>query len=259
MNTEPQLQPHERDHSGGGCLRWVIILILGVTLLTGLLMWKSFALLGNAFAWIKELPSRMVTQTLSESFRESVTRISSTNGDILEVATLEQDETLMKYDMKTLFNELVYLGTTSSEIRVPVFYRYHIKLSDSWDLHVEGKRCIVQAPAIRPSLPPAIRTDGMEKKSEAGWLRFNAKENLETLERELTPTLEKRAGNRGHLDKVREASRKSVAEFVKKWLLKEGKIATGEIDSIVVIFPDEASKAGEPLPSVPALPLQQTP
>jgi hypothetical protein len=242
-------------HPKSGCVRWLALLLLLFILIGGVLTWKFFGFVKEKIAWMRDLPARMVTQTLTESFRESVTRISSTNGDILEVAILEQDETVTKYDMKTLFNEMVYLGTTTAEIRAPVVYRYHIKLSDDWQLKVDGKRCIVEAPAMRPSLPPAIRTEGMEKKSEAGWFRFNAAENLAQLEKGLTPALEKRAGNRGHLDKVREASRKSVAEFVKRWFLKEGQTAAKDIDSIVVIFPDEMPKDGQPPPSIPAIPL----
>jgi hypothetical protein len=94
----------------------------------------------------------------------------------------------------------------------------------------------------------------MEKKSEAGWLRFNAAENLAALEKELTPTLEKRAGNKAHLDLVREAARKSVAEFVKAWLLKEGKPNQEEVRSITVIFPDEPQTGPVPLP--PTLQIQ---
>lgn len=252
MSEEP-LSSDQRPPSG--CGRWLVILLLIFSLVGGVVTWKFFNLVKQGITWISNLPSRMVAQTLTESFRESVTQISSTNGDILETATLEVDETILKYDMKTLFNETVYLGTTTSEIRVPAVFRYHIKLSDDWDLHVEGKRCIVKAPAMRPSLPPAIRTEGMQKRSEAGWFRFNAADNLAKLEKELTPTLEKRAGNRGHLNKVREASRHSVAEFVKKWLLKEHQAETGEIESIVVIFPDEVPKDGEPPPAIPAIPM----
>jgi hypothetical protein len=251
--TEEPLASEPRPSSG--CVRWLAIILLVFSLVAGVLTWKFYGLLKEGVAWLKDLPGRMVTQTLTESFRESVTKISSTNGDILEVAILEQDETFLKYDMKTLFNEMIYLGTTTSEIRVPVVYRYHIKLTDDWQLKVDGKRCIVHAPGMRPSLPPAIRTEGMQKKSETGWFRFNAEENLAALEKSLTPSMEKRAGNRSHLDKVRDASRKSVGEFVKKWLLTEGQAASGEIDSIIIIFPDEAGKDGEPPASIPALPV----
>ena len=239
-----------------GCLRWFIAAtVLGLIAL-GLGGWFLLGSLKEAAAWIKDLPAKLVQNDIETSFRESITKITSTNGDILEVATLETDETVTRYDMKTLFSEFVYLGTTVSEIRTPVVYRYHIKISENWKLHIQDGQCIVHSPAIRPSPPPAVRTDGMEKKSEAGWLRFNAAENLAALEKSLTPTLERRAGNKAHLDSIREAARISVAEFVKKWLLEDQDATAGGIRGITVIFPDDAKPKPGPITLPPTLQIQ---
>ncbi|MDZ4289511.1 MAG: hypothetical protein U0984_16215 [Prosthecobacter sp.] len=254
--AEDSLSRSDNKRRSSGCLRALVMLMLGLMIAGGVLVWKFQDWARAAFVWFGELPTRLVSQTLTESFRESVTAISSTNGDVLEVAVMRKDETVTKYDMKSFFNDLVYLGTTVSEIRTPVVYRYHIKLSDPWDLRVDNGRCIVHAPAMRPSLPPAIETQGMEKKSEAGWLRFNAAENLAELEKGLTPSLERRAGNKHQLDLVREPSRKSVAEFVRKWLLKQDSATTARIVSIVVLFPDEIPESGEPPSTAPTLLLE---
>ncbi len=229
---------------GGGCARLFFWILAAGLVVIGVVTWRFIDFAKEGAAWFG---THLVTQDINESFRQSVTEIASTNGDVLEVATMQTDETVTKSDAKSLFNT-VYLGTTVSEIRAPVVYRYHIKLSDDWKLHVEeGGHCIVHAPALRPSLPPAIRTDGMEKKSEAGWLRFNAAENLTELEKSLTPALERRAGNRSHLNLVRESSRKSVAEFVKNWVLKQDPATlAAPVRSITVIFPDEIPPSGQP-------------
>lgn len=215
------------------------LLLMVALLIGGLLAWQFMDLVRQGLGWAGRT---FVTHNIEESFRHSVTQVISTNGDILEVATLETDESVVRYDMKSVFNNSFPLGTTISEIRVPVVYRYHIRLSDPWKLSLEpGGQVIVHAPEMRPSLPPAIRTEGMERKSEAGWLRFNASENLATLEKNLTSTLEKRAGNRSHLNLARESSRRSVAEFVKKWLLTQDRTRYGPeaVRSITVLFPDE--------------------
>jgi hypothetical protein len=255
MSEQVHLQsPPPASPARGGCLKGVLMLVLLGLLGLGTAAWFFLGALREAGAWLRELPGRLVGQDISTTFRESITRITATHGDVLEVATLETDETVTRFDMKTAFNELVYLGTTVSEIRTPVVYRYHIKISENWQVQVDSGRCIVRAPALRPSSPPAVRTDGMQKKSEAGWLRFNAAENLASLERELTPTLEKRAGNKAHLDRIREAARGSVAEFVKRWLLssshQEG------VQSITVIFPDDHQPATGPVTLPPTLQLQ---
>lgn len=246
-SSAPTAQP-----GGSGCFKWFALILCVLLVMSGVVAWKFFdkawAELKDSVGWVRELPGKLTSQDITVLFRESVTQIASTDGDVLEVATLETDETVTKYDMRTALSNLLYLGTTTSEIRTPVVYRYHIRLSDPWQLGVQGERCIVQAPAVRPSVPPAIRTDRMEKKSEAGWLRFNAAENLAALERDLTPALEKRAGNRHHIDLVREASRKSVAEFVKKWLLQSEAGKQTGVKSVVVVFPDDPKAAAAALP-----------
>jgi len=142
-----------------------------------------------------------------------------------------------------LFN-IIPLGTTVSEIRVPAAYHYHIQLFDAWKLMTRGQVCIVMAPQFRPSLPPAIVTDQMEKSTSGGWLRFNGQENLDTLERDITEELDRRADDKTHRDYVREACRHSVAQFVKVWLMKEDSWREDRFHQIVVLFPDE-SPAGD--------------
>lgn len=245
-----------KSPSTSGCLRWFTATVLLLTIALGLLGYFFTTSLKEASSWLSDLPSKLVQSDIETTFRESITKITSTKGDILEVATLETNETVTRYDMRTALSEFVYLGTTVSEIRTPVVYRYHIKLSDDWQLRVQGGQCIVRSPPLRPSPPPAVRTDGMEKKSEAGWLRFNAAESLATLEKELTPTLEKRAGNKVHLDSIREAARKSVAEFVKQWLLDKGGNSSSGIHSITVIFPDDAQPKSGAVTLPPTLQIQ---
>jgi hypothetical protein len=223
-----------------GCARWLfaaaLVFVMG-SLLAGLWV-RSIA--GDAMRWLRELPDWLQQREVRTLFQESITRIVSTQGDVLEVAVLETQETVTRHDVRTAFHNLLYLGTTVSEIRVPVVYRYHIRLSDPWQITMQGSRCEIRCPPLRPTLPPALRTEAMEKKSEAGWLRFNAAENLAALERELTPTLEKRAANTTHLQQVRESARQSVAAFARKWMPEQ---AGAEVH---VVFADEALSPGKP-------------
>lgn len=236
-----------------GCIAWLALTLIAVILIAGILLWKgvdaTFGSVRSLFGFLGALPAKFQSQNITHTFREELISVTPTKGDILEVATLEMTETLTSYDMKSAFGDLLYLGTTVSEIKVPTVYRYHIKISDEWKLSVSGNVCTVLAPEIRPSLPPAIRTEGMEKKSEAGWLRFNADKNLEKLEKGLTPTLEMRAGMPRRIDQVREGSRKAVAEFVRQWLIKEQQWSKEAISAIVVRFPDEPETQSQ-LPSV---------
>lgn len=186
-----------------------------------------------------------ITGRITETFRESIPQITSTQGDILELAVFRCDETFKRTDEKWAGWGWVYLGTTVAEIRVPVSFRYHLRLSDPWRLAARGQLCMVLAPPIRPSLPPAIHTDEMERRAESGWARFDKNEQLDALERSMTPSLEHRAADTTHLQLVREACRHSVAEFVQRWLMREGQWQRDKFTSIVVLFPDEAKIASD--------------
>jgi len=94
----------------------------------------------------------------------------------------------------------------------------------------------------------------MEKHSEAGWARFNAREQMEALEKSLTPTLSQYAADPRRVSLAREAARRAVAEFVRDWLLKEDHWRTDRFRTIRVLFADEASISLEP--ETPAILLQ---
>jgi hypothetical protein len=94
----------------------------------------------------------------------------------------------------------------------------------------------------------------MEKSASEGWLRFNEDDDLTALEQGITDELNKRANDKVHRDYVREACRRSVAEFVKTWLMKEDDWRQDRFHQIVVLFPDEAPANGAGLATYAARP-----
>lgn len=185
------------------------------------------------------LAGKFRQQTITETFLSALPTLARTPGGTLELATATSTETLTRTDEKTIAWDMIYLGKTVSEISVPVTYRYHLNLRDAWKLEVSGSTCIVRAPAIRPTLPPAIHTDRMQKRSAAGWARFDAAEQLAELERSLTPRLARHAADPRRLALVREECRKTVGEFVRDWLLREDHWRRDRFTSIKVVFADE--------------------
>jgi len=197
-----------------------------------------------------EIASRFKTGTITTTFISAIPRLVADGGTLLELAAFEATEIITRTDDKRIFFDMVPLGSTVSEIRVPVTYRYHLRLDEEWRLDVADGLCVVHAPPIRPTQPPAIHTHRMEKRSESGWLRFNEDEEMESLERSLTPTLVARAGNAEHLELVRERCRTRVAEFVRSWLLLEEQWGPGRFTRVEVIFADEAGLESSPLSPV---------
>lgn len=189
-----------------------------------------------------EIAGRFATGTITTTFVSAIPRLAPDGGTLLELAAFEATEILTRADDRRVFFDMVPLGTTVSEIRVPVTYRYHLRLDEAWRLDVSGDLCVVHAPPIRPTLPPAIHTDRMEKRSDSAWLRFDEDEQMEALERSLTPTLSRRAADPDHLELARERCRKRVADFVQSWLLLEDQWGPDRFTRVEVIFADEEER-----------------
>ena len=164
--------------------------------------------------------------------------VMRTRGGLLEVATVRALERFTREDSRDFWG--IDLGTTVSQIQVPVTYRFHIEMAREWPIEVRGLTAIARAPAIKPSLPVAFDTTLMEQYTRAGWARFNKEENLEALQRSMTPTLAARASGDAYRGLAEEAARRTIAEFITIWLLKETEWRRDPAHKVVVLFPDEA-------------------
>jgi len=162
----------------------------------------------------------------------------------LEVASSKQTEVLERSDAKRFLG--IDLGTNHAEMKVPVTYRYHIRLYDAWDLRVGGGTLIVCAPEIRCSLPPASHTDEIKETTARGWARGSPANLLEALRRDLTPILSQYANDPRRIELVRDTCRQSVAQFVRGWLENEGRWRPGRFTAIHVKFPSETVAPSNP-------------
>ena len=190
---------------------------------------------------------------ITETFVESLAEVSDTGEGNLMVATMKNTKTFKRTEKLTILWDSVSLGTTVTEIKVPATFRYHIKLSDPWKLEVREQQCIVIAPALKATTPVAIHTNEIEKRSDEGWARFNADEQMAGLEKSLTPRLNQHARSKEHLNMAREKARITVAEFVRQWLMKEDHWRKDRFSTIHIIFADEAE--AKDFPAKPTLEL----
>ena len=163
--------------------------------------------------------------------------VMRTKGGLLEVATVRALERFTREDSRDFWG--LDLGTTVSQIQVPVTYRFHIEMAREWPIEVRGRTAVARAPAIKPSLPVALDTTLMEKYTKAGWARFNKEENLAALERSMTPTLAERASGDAYRGLAEDAARRTIAEFITTWLLKETDWKRDPAHKVVVLFPGE--------------------
>jgi hypothetical protein len=172
--------------------------------------------------------------------------VMRTPGGLLEIATVTVHERFRREDTRHFWG--IPLGTTVSIIQVPVIYRYHIPLAKEWPIRISGKTAVVRTAEMMPSLPPAIDTARMEKYTQNGWARFNKDENLQLLERSITPELSSRANDPAIRQLAIEAGRQTVREFVTTWLLKEQGWKRDPAHRVRVLFPGEQ----EPRPGADA-------
>jgi hypothetical protein len=164
--------------------------------------------------------------------------VMRTPGGVLEIATVKAYERFTRSNSKQFWG--IDLGTTISQIQVTVTYRYHIEMAKEWPMTIKGKTCIVQAGQVKSALPVAFDTTTMRKYTTNGWARFNKGENLATLERVLTPELKTRAQSNRYLQLATDAGRKTVAEFVTNWLIKEQSWKRDPEYKVLVVFPRES-------------------
>jgi hypothetical protein len=176
-------------------------------------------------------------ENITETFRQDLQEINDTGQGNLEVSIMKSTEYFKRRSSKTALWDLLDLGTTTTEIRVPATYRYHIKLSDEWKLDTEGKTVFVIAPALRASLPVAFDTGGTYKNINEGWARFNGYEQMAQLERNISFTLNRNAKHNKNL--VREQSRKTIERFVKHCLKRNDQWSEDGFTNVEVIFADE--------------------
>ena len=225
--------------------RWPVALIVCCLLLIA-------AVFCGLKYFMPHLPPLTIT-TIKKRFSTEIPVWKAVVGGNLEVGTGEATEDFKKSDKRYAGFGWIYLGETTSEIKVPVTYRYHLALAGNWRLDQSGNVCVVTVPKLEPSLPVAFDSARMEKYSGNGWSRFDKTDQLDQLEKEITPTLEEYAKDEKRVDAARQKFRPIVANFVREWLLKEDQWRADRFTSVIVIFEDEQSQApaGAPVIATP--------
>jgi hypothetical protein len=111
-------------------------------------------------------------------------------------------------------------------------------LAPEWSIVRTGELFTVVTPPVKPSLPVAVDLARMEKDVGGTWvlIPFNEDEDLNALEREITARLAEKAGSPVYLQMQRQAARRTVAEFVRKWLVTQEPWKAARQPRIEVVF-----------------------
>ncbi|WLI87837.1 hypothetical protein Q4S45_13935 [Massilia sp. R2A-15] len=202
---------------------------------TALIVILFASLVGNAYQYqhARTVGSQAILQVTAAN--EPV--VMRTKGGLLEVSSIKVQERFDASEIHSFFG--ANLGKTATRIRVPVVYRYHIELAPEWTIHLADKKFVVIAPAVKPSLPVAVDTTGIEKESFGVWSVLTGTTLLDKLERSISPALASRAVSINYVQLQRAASRQTVKEFVAKWLVTQDRWKTASEYPIQVYFSDE--------------------
>jgi hypothetical protein len=201
----------------------LIALCVGTVLAFGYMKWSDFKV------WSKgggEVYSGVATEIL----------VMRTPGGLLEVSRILATE---QFDKRFVYTVLgMKVGETVPHIRVPAVYRYHIELAPEWKIIRTDDVFMVVTPLVKPSLPVAVDLAHIDKDVGGTWILvpFNEDDDLNVLEREITKALAQKAGSAAYLQLQREAARKAVTEFVKKWLVTQQQWKDAQRPRIEVVF-----------------------
>ena len=164
--------------------------------------------------------------------------IMRTPGGLLEVSSMRMTE---QFDKRFVYEVLgLQVGETVAHVRVPATYRYHIELAPLWKIERTDEVFRVITPPLKPSLPVAVDLARLEQDEGGTWLLlpFNADADREALLREITGKLAQKATSPAYVALQREDARKTVTEFVEKWLVTQEPWKSAKQPRIEVVFPD---------------------
>ena len=106
------------------------------------------------------------------------------------------------------------------------------------------------APRVKPTLPVAIDTAKLEKLTSGTWSLLTGQSELDQLQKSITQSLAQKAATPLFIQLQREAARKTVTEFVTRWVVEQRGSSPATGYTVRVFFADEPIEAlgSAPLP-----------
>lgn len=198
-------------------------------------------LAATAYLGYKVLPHDWTTDQPEPKLITAVTMnepvVMQTEGGLLEVSYVNATEHFTKTVNHTILG--VQVGTTIAQISVPATYRYHIELAREWKMMKRDSLLIVVAPQVKSSLPVAFNTAGIQAQANGIWSSVTGQALLSQLTKAITPALNERSTQKQYLELQREYSRKTVKQFVNKWVMSDTKWKNEGVTEVRVLFADE--------------------
>ena len=196
---------------------------------------KSAALTGR---FLEHVGNFLTTSHVSTSSELEVGRVTAL--DKLGPLIVAKQDLNLKF---TNVDEHIF-GTSTAEVSAIGRAFYYVPLlgpQGTWQLEALEKNglrvYVVHAPPLRVLTPVNVDTRSLQIRTTTGALRTNRQEMTEAAVADITPRLNHEAPV--HEIAVRGAARKTIAAFVRNWLMADGNWAPGRLNAIQVLFPGE--------------------
>lgn len=194
----------------------------------------------NAYFFIKDSRSSdkpSVTIVVGEPV------IMHTNGGALEVSTIQVTERYEQRSTTTILGAPIPGSEVLATFEAPVTYRYQVLLAPEWRFFKRDDAFVVVAPPVIPALPVAFDTTRMRVFSGGLWSPITGRNATDSLLHQMTPLLAERAASTRYIELQRNEARKTVAEFVRKWVISQDRWKNLGNIQIQVFFADEPADA----------------
>jgi hypothetical protein len=193
----------------------------------------------KALAELRSLAAAFREGRITTTFARESTTLAG--GSRLQFATLKQAEVFTRRDERSLFWGQLPLPDVVVEARVPVEYTYFLDLEKPWAFTLEGRRLLVEAPAIEWNLP-ALDASALRYEVREGSLLRDEAAVEAALRASLTDAARMRA--RENVALVRDTARLRAAEFVRTFVAARFDDA-GDV-RVEVRFADEKGRLPDP-------------
>lgn len=198
---------------------------------------KSAALTGR---FLEHVGNFLTTSHVTSTSELEIGRVTAT--DKLGPLIVAKQDLDLKF---TNVDEAIF-GTSTAEVSARGRAFYYVPLlgpQAKWTIEAMAKNglrvCMVHAPALRVLTPVNVDTRSLQIRTNPGTLRTNRQEMTDAALGDITPRLNHEA--LVHEIAVRGAARKTIAAFVKNWLMVDGNWGPGHLNAIQVLFPGETA------------------
>lgn len=205
-------------------------------------MLAVFCTLGVVYGGYRYVTSR--PPVVHETDGDNMPVVIRTKGGLLEVATVVHRKAYSSESDGTILGMRIPGCKSRRQVSVKAFITYRIPLAEEWEAEVRNGRFFVDAPQLQPALPVAFDT-GSIKKVAQDCMIIDGEKKYDDLVARISQQLAVSAKSVQYKQIARPYARKTVKEFVRKWMTTQEEFKARSNMPIDVAFEGESMREKE--------------